>query len=1409
MWGISMAEVSRSNLLTGNHADYNPITEEELDQFFTLVDISQLTQDQQKYVRQIITDGAKRNPLYRQIIRTQIKQGNSVVFTYGRDDVQFFIDNKLWGVQYSGANRISFRLDNQRGAPNTMDLGAAIMHEIRHDQQTHDHMWLRDGHYSAEAVMTANKVAEAEAIIYSRVLEEDVSRDPYFGPLQQMARRQIVAEIHSGQRKVPYAPGLTAGERSEAFHLYLETASMEMAMAQCISIRMQPDGEKMAMRIAELGLDPSDSYNITSWQASYNSQAYSNVVGGDYLLSQDMEMGDDQIAGEARVRSIYESRYPGLQGTGFWQPGIGADEFARMGVGSSPPEVQVGQVQQGEFIIDTRAEGEGYIRDIYRADGTMIYQCHLNKEGYRDGQEAYYSPGYRRSVAENGTVQYAGSATMHRRVWENGVPENSKWQSRRRGMNNTGVNASFNPNQSPIVSEIYSDSAGSSLSVGENGDFVQVIDDRTVSILAQDYEGYESVGAQDFRDLNIDPEAGHIRNQLYNNTTRGRAWDQIEYQAGGTRRLNTNTLFQINESTASFKDLHEVSDQIIQMLNQNPQQVQGFLKRDPNNPNRFTYTGGSDSEQEIVVNLEWRQPRGSATRRYCLSSIELRRKNDEDETLFQATFDVENPNRTTPVSTEIFVDGIIYARETFYENGMVRSHEDGFDRIEYYQSGSVAAFYDTFSGNEIKYYDQNGSPAEIAQNPYGATEYVSLDCNGTGKWIAGQIGVRFNPDGTLLNVGIYDTGQQKGRVLEIGEEGKVVSHHDINQIELTREGLQDTHAPLRETNPQNRVDIYHDLSPTQARQTLTMGTRNGPPMVCVRGREIDYQGTWMRQPNQGKTADYFANMEGSQKSRQRRDLLYQRTTQRGAWDSFRYSSGNPAQEQVLETPIKELSTVIQQGIRSNGDVQAYMTSLGFTRDAQNPNRWVLNQNGERTSVILSDKRYERGENNQVIEIQDPSSLRIAEMTYEKPSAQASVTVQFYGDGVSPQQTEVRVGSHSARETFYPDGQVSAHYETFDVHNCRIEYYPSGAQKYVETGYWNVSYYDRGRSEETASSNSPYGPIKMIYMGCGTPAQSGVGIIQMEFRPDGMPMTAMIRESSTQKGHLVHLDEEGMMISHVPMIGQYGNNMQMHGVYEDWNGNKMTYVYGARFNGTPEEYDALVLQSQGQVREAIHAKNTAKIDRILAQVPGFSFNYIDPETKESPLMSAVRNGDHQMVMHLLRNGCNVNMEPASQQEGYTLMQAAIESGNASMVECLINNGVNVNGTKQGQAAMDMLASLPNPTAEHRRMQEILTRNGAVASRNNAQASAEPNQSVTAAFVAHHLSEESARSAQTATVAHDGSTAVSELQRQSESAEQPKNQAENSEASGDASARLRTAGNAVSVGANPLQGNGHQR
>lgn len=1410
MWGISMAEVSRSNLLTGNHADYNPITQEELDQFFTLVDISQLTQDQQKYVRQIITDGAKRNPLYRQIIRTQIRQGNSVVFTYGRDDVQFFIDNSAWGVQYTDANRISFRLDNQSGAPNTIDLGAAIMHEIRHDQQTHDHMWLSDGSYSAEAVMTANKMAEAEAVLFSRVLEEDDSRDPYFGPLQQRARRQIVEEIHSGQRKVPYAPGLTAGERAEAFNLYLETASMEMAIGQCISIRMQPDGEKMAMRIAELGLDPSDSYSITSWQASYNEQAYSNVVGGDYSFSQDMEMGDAQIAGESRVRSFYESRYPGIQGTGFWQPGIGADEFARMGVGSGPTIVQVGQVQQGEFIIDTRAEGEGYIRDIYRADGTMIYQCHLNKEGYRDGQEAYYSPGYRRSIAENGTVQYEGSATMHRRVWDNGVPENSKWQARRRYMNNIGVNASFNPNQSPIVSEIYSDYSGSSLRIAETGDFVQVMDDRTVSIVSENYVGYEAVTTQDFRDLNIDPEVAHIRNQLYNNTTRGRAWDQITYQVGDeTRRLNTNTMFQIDERTASFRDLHEVSDQLIQMLNQNPQRVQGFLKRDPNNPNRFTYTGGGNSEQEIVVNLERRQPRGSATRRYCLSSIELRRKNDEDETLFQATFDVENPNRTTPVSTEVSVDGIVRVRETFYENGMVRSHGNESERIDYYQSGSVAGFYEGFDGLEIKYYDQNRSPAEIAQNPYGATEYVSMQCEGTGEWSSGQIGVRFNPDGTLLNVGIYDEAQQKGRVLEIGEEGKVISHHDINQIESTREGFQEFHAPLREVNPQNRVDIYHDLSPTQARQTLTMGTRNGPPMVCVRGREIDYQATWLRQPITGKTADYFANMEGHKTARRRRDLLYQHTTQRGAWDSFRYSSGNPAQEQVLETPIQELSTVIQQGIGSNGDVQAHMTSLGFQRDAQNPNRWVLDQNGERTSVILSDKRYERGENNQVIEIQDSSSLRIAEMTYEKPSAQASVTVQFYGDGVSPQQTEVRVGSHNARETFYPDGQVSAHYETFYDHNCRIEYYPSGAPKHVETLYWNVSYYDRGRSEEAASSNSPYGPIKKIIMGCGSPAQTGCGTIQMEFRPDGMPMTAMIRDSSTQKGHLVHLDEEGMMISHVPMIGQYSNNMQMHGVYEDWNGNKMTYVYGARFNGTPEEYDALVVQGQDRVREAIHTKNTAQIDRILAQVPGFSFNYIDPETKESPLMNAVRTGDQQMVMHLLRNGCNVNMEPASQQEGYTLMQVAIESGNASMVECLINNGVKVNGTKQGQAAMDMLASLPNPTTEHRRMQEILTRNGAVASRNNAQASAEPDQSVTAAFVAHHSSEESDRSAQTETVAHDGSTAVSEPRGQSEGAEQPKNQAENSEARGDASARLRTAGHAVSVGANPLQGNGHQR
>lgn len=1398
-----MAEASRTNLLTGNYADYNPITQEELDQFFTLVDISQLTQDQQKYVRQVIADGAKRNPLYRQIIRTQIKQGNSVVFTYGRDDVQYFIDRDAWGVQYTGKNRISFRLDKQSGAPNMMDLGATIMHEILHDQQTHDHMWLSDGSYSAETVMTADKAGEAEAAVQSRVLEEDEWGDPYFGPLQQRAREQIIAEIHSGQRKVPYVPGLTEEEQKKAYELYIETSSMEMAIGQCISIRMQPDGEKMAMRIAELGLNPSDSSRVTSWQAYYNSQAYSKFVGGDYLFSQDMEMGDAQIAGEARVRSIYESKYPELQGTDFWQPGIGADEFARMGVGSRPAIVQVGQVQQGDFIIDTRADEEGYIRDVYKPDGTMVYQCHLNKEGYRDGEEIYYSPGYQRSVAENGTVQYAGYVTTERRQWENGVPQNSRWQAQRRYMNNTGVNASFNPNQSPIVSEIHSDSSGSSLSIGENGDSIQIMDERTVSIVSEEYDSYDFFGAQEFRELSVNPAARTQRNQLYNNTTRGRAWDQIDYQVGGeTRRLNTNTMFQIKEHMASFRDFS-----IIQMLKQTPQKVKGFLKRDPNNPNRFTYTGGGDSAQEIVVNLERRQPIGFATRRYCLSSIELRRKNDEDETLFQATFDVENPNRTTPVSTEFSVDGIVRVRETFYENGMVRSHEERGKRIEYYQSGSVAGFYDGFAGLEIKYYDQNLSPAEIAQNPYGATEYVSLKCAGTGEWSVGQIGVRFNPDGTLLNVGIYDDERQKGRVLEIGEKGKVISHHDINQIESTRAGLQELHAPLREVNSQNRVDIYHDLSSTQARQTLTMGTRNGPPMVCVRGREIDYQVTGKNQPITGKTAEYFANMEGSQTSRQRRDLLYQHTTQKGAWDSFRYSSGNPAQERVLETPIKELSTTILQGIGSNGDVQAYMSSLGFTRDAQNPNKWNLEQNGETTSVILSDKRYERGENDQVIEIQDPSSLRIAEMTYEEPSAQASVTVKFYGDGISPQQTEVRVGSHSAIETFYPDGQVSAHYEKIDNDRCWIEYYPSGAPKYVVTGYWDVSYYDRAKYEENASSNSPYGPIKMIDMGCGTPAQSGYGAIQMEFRPDGMPMTAMIRDSSTQKGHLVHLDEEGMMISHVPMISQYSNNMQMHGVYEDWNGNQITYVYGARFNGTPEEYDALVVQGQERVREAIYAKNTAQIDRILAQVPGFSFNYIDPETKESPLMSAVRNSDQQMVRHLLRNGCNVNMEPASQQEGYTLMQAAIESGNASMVECLINNGVKVNGTKQGQAAMDMLASLPNQTAEHRRMHEILTRNGAVASRNNAQASAEPDQSVAAAFVAHHSSEESERPAQTAT--HDSPTVVSEPQRQSESAEQPQIQPENSETRGDVSVRLRTAGNAVSVGANPLQGNGYQR
>ncbi len=1410
-----MAEASRINLLTGNYADYNPITQEELDQFFTLVDISQLTQEQQQKVRQIIADGAKSNPLYRPLIRTQIKQGNSVVFTYDRDDVQYFIDGNAAGVQYTGLNRISFRLDKQSGAPNAMHLGAIIMHEIRHDQQTHDHMWLRDGSYSVETVMTANKVGEAEAIILSRVLEEDDTRDPYFGPLQQMARKQIVAEIHSGQRKVPYAPGLTAGERAEAFHLYLETASMEMAMGQCISIRMQPDGEKMAMRIAELGLDPSYSSRVTSWQAYYNSQAYSKVVSGDYLFSQDMEMGDAQIEGEARVRSIYESKYPELQGTDFWQPGIGADEFARMGVGSRPPEVQVGQVQQGDFIIDTRAEGEGYIRDVYKPDGTMVYQCHLNKEGYRDGKETYYSSGYQRSVAENGTVQYAGYATMHRRQWDNGVPQNSIWQAQRRYMNNMQVNALFNPNQSPIVSEIRSDSSGSSLSIGENGDSIQIMDERTVSILAQDYEGYGSISARDFGNLSINPKARAKRSQLYKNTGTRASWEYICYQDGQERKNKGIGVWGLKgNEDHTWSSIHVISNQIIQGLNKKPPVMPSFFVKDSNNPNRWILKNknNSHSDQEIVVNLKRHNPKGSEERRWCLSSIEVHGKEGEDETTFNVQFDVDNPSRRTPLSTAFLVGETVQARETFYENGVVQSHEEGVDRIEYYQNGSVAAFCDVFNNYEVKYYNQNRSLEEIMRNPYGATEYVSFLCQGNAEWNIGKVGIGFNPDGTLLNVGIYDAAQQHGHVLEVGEEGKVISNHDIYQIELRNEGFQEIHAPLRDVNHQNRVDIYHDLSSDKARQTLTMGTRNGPPMVCIRGREIDYQVTWEKQPITGKTAEYFANMEWNQRARGQRDLLYQRTTQKGAWDSFsRYFGGYPVQEQVLETPIKELSTDIQQVIDANGNVRDYMTKLGFERDEQNPNKWNLKQNGEETSVILSDTRYERGENDQVIKIKDPSSLRIESIIYKKPSAHASVTVKFYGDGVSPQQTDVTVGFLRVRETFYPDGQVRSHSERFDMHNCRIEYYPSGAPKHFETLDWdvsyNASYYDRAKYEENASSNSPYGPIKMINMRCGSPDQSGNGFIQMEFRPDGMPMTAMIRDTYTQKGHLVHLDEDGMMISHVPMVGENSNDMKMHGICENWDGSRSTYVYGVRFNGTPEEYDALVVQGQGRVREAINRNDENQIDRILAQVPGFSFNYIDPETKESPLMSAVRSGNQEMVECLIINGSDVNMEPACQQKDYTLMLAAIDSGKASMVQCLIENGVDVNGTKQGEMAMDKLASLPNPTDEHRKMQEILASHGAVASRNNVQASAGNSQSDAEVFDAHHSSEESERPAQTAT--HDSPTAVSEPQRQSESAEQPQIQPENSETRDDASVRLRTIGTEVRAGENPLQGNGYQR
>jgi len=128
--------------------------------------------------------------------------------------------------------------------------------------------------------------------------------------------------------------------------------------------------------------------------------------------------------------------------------------------------------------------------------------------------------------------------------------------------------------------------------------------------------------------------------------------------------------------------------------------------------------------------------------------------------------------------------------------------------------------------------------------------------------------------------------------------------------------------------------------------------------------------------------------------------------------------------------------------------------------------------------------------------------------------------------------------------------------------------------------------------------------------------------------------------------------------------------------------KILIKHGANVNG-------LALDGMTPLMNAVYTNKT-KIVKLLLE-NGASPNYILPETSESPIILAARNGNFDITKLLLEYKCNPNTKDSG---GLTALDWAVMNGYTDVAEELINSPKIQLITKESESSRPMILALQN-------------------------------------------------------------------------------------------------------------------
>ncbi len=304
-------------------AVYKTLSEKEWQQYFGLIDTTQLSQEQSKRLRTYLKDNAEKEPYLRRLVRETIQHGKPITVSSTPDDWEKLKNDNATGVTDWKSRNISL-LPEELVTP-------AMFHEILHIGQGDDGLGEESTACSREVIQKQRKLIEAEAMsvdylcYYALNNTQDTLSDElangknayepdYFRKLVEKNKK----ELHQKQKDIP------ADLTDEEKELFIHTQAVNHAMGASIHILMQPEGKKTQEAAAayDIELTDKDLCFVNWWKQFYNNDHKKWICG---IYSKEEDEPTNRVFNLKKMQFIQNymtNRYPDLKGKDFLVTGL-------------------------------------------------------------------------------------------------------------------------------------------------------------------------------------------------------------------------------------------------------------------------------------------------------------------------------------------------------------------------------------------------------------------------------------------------------------------------------------------------------------------------------------------------------------------------------------------------------------------------------------------------------------------------------------------------------------------------------------------------------------------------------------------------------------------------------------------------------------------------------------------------------------------------------------------------------------------------------------------------------------------------------------------------------------------------------------------------------------------------------